>query len=193
MLNHPRGTQRPGLFVRLGKQNDVAIEHDFAPVQIHHHGQFGGEKLLIVLGPAPVDIAVLFNACQGIHRPLRAIEGDHIAVRDQEQRALLAVAAEARNKVEAFGIVAQQFRRNALPVGHLLQVSRDAGLVPGWIRGVQSDQLRQVARRQVGRRFSCLSKRNCRARERDPSQTIHASECSIVGHRRMRTQDRCLT
>ena len=100
MLHDPRGAQRSGLFVRLGKQNDVAIEHDFAPVQIHHHGQFGGEQLLVVLGPASVDVAVLFDGCQRIHRPLRAISGHHIAVRDQQQRTLLAGAAQARHEVE---------------------------------------------------------------------------------------------
>ena len=104
------GAQRPGLFVRLGEQNDVAIEHDFAPVQVHHHGQFGGEQLLVVLGAAAVDVAVLFDGRQRIHRPLRAIGGHHIAVRDQQQRALLARAAQARHEVEAL-----RDRRRAVP------------------------------------------------------------------------------
>ena len=62
-------------------------------------------------------------------------------------------AAQARHKVEAFGIVAEQFGGNALAVGYLLQISRYARLVAGRIRGVQPDQLRQVVRRQIGRRL----------------------------------------
>ena len=149
-------------------------------MQIHHHGQFGGQQLLIVLRPAPVNVAVLLDGRQWVHRPLRAVGRHHIAVRDQQQRALLARAAQPRHKVQTLGIVAQQFRGNALAVGYLLQILRHARLVPGRIGGVQPDQLRQIARRQIGRRFTRLPKPDCRTCKRGPNKTIHASECSIL-------------
>jgi hypothetical protein len=48
-------TSRPraGLFVRFGEENDVAIQHNLAPVQIHHHRQFRRQQLLVVLRARP--------------------------------------------------------------------------------------------------------------------------------------------
>ena len=110
MRHHPGCPRRPGLLVGLGKQNDVAIERRLAPVQVHHHGQFRREIVLIIFGAAAIDVAVLLDAGEGIHRPLRTVRGHHIAMGDQQERTLVARSPQPRHEVQALRIVAQQLR-----------------------------------------------------------------------------------
>ena len=79
MLNDPCGAQGAGLLIRLGEQNDIASERSPSAPQIYDHGEFGREQLLIIFGPPPVDVSVLLNSRQRIHRENRLIDSLSIA------------------------------------------------------------------------------------------------------------------
>jgi hypothetical protein len=70
----------------------------------------------------------------------------------QQQGTSAAGAFEARDKILAFGIVANQIAGNAMRIGHLLKVIGDGCLISRRVGGVDFDQVDQILARSVWKR-----------------------------------------
>ena len=129
MLDKPLDSRRPGLFVGLREQNQVAAQLDVTALDLDHHCQFRGEKGFRIQSAAPVEILVADLALEGIHGPLLALGRDDVAMGHQQQRLIFPVSLEPRDQVQALGIIAQQLGRDAAHIAKILARSHAEGQV----------------------------------------------------------------
>jgi hypothetical protein len=109
-------------FAGLGEENDVAIERDALPLQQQHRHQRAGDVVLVVHRPARVDVAAFARRAERRVLPFRRVDGDHVGVRHDEQRALPAAALEPRHEVRPLRIERDDLDRDAFGVEDLFEV-----------------------------------------------------------------------
>ena len=147
MLDQPLDSRRPGFFVGLREQNQVAAQLDVTALDLDHHRQLRGEKRFCIQSAAPIQILIADLALEWIHGPLLALGRDHVAMGHQQQRLILPVSLEPRDQVQALGIVAQQLGGDAAHIGDLLQISGDFGFVARWIGCIEANEIDQILAR----------------------------------------------
>ena len=131
-------TAGPAFFAGLGQEDHVAVERDVQPLQQQHRHQRRGQVVLVVDGAAAVDVAAFARRAQRRVGPFRFIGGDGIAVADDQERPLPAVALQPRHQVGTVGIRSDDLRGNPFLLEHAFDVLGDDVLVAGRVARVDA-------------------------------------------------------
>ena len=182
---------RAAFLSRFRQEDHVAIERDVQPLQLEHHHQRRGQVVLVVDRAAAIDPAAVARGAERRELPFRRIDVDDVAVADDEERPLAAVALQSSDHVGPVRLEREELRRNAFLVEHLLDVLRGGQLLARRIAGVEPQQRLVVAhrlffeRRPVRRLWRLSDRHRCpRERCRDIHQPSHDASLgrSTVGH-----------
>ena len=130
-------------------EDHVARERHVQPLQQQHRHQRRGEVVLVIDRAAAVDVAAVAGRAQRRELPLRVVGRHHVAVAHDEQRPLAAVALQPGDEVGPFRIGADDLRRDAFLLEHLLEVLDQHGFVAGRIAGVDAQHRLVVLHRLV--------------------------------------------
>ena len=125
---------------RFRQENHVPVERHIAALQQQHHHQIRGEVRLVVARAASPDVTVLHHRAKRIHRPLLALDGDHVGVRQDQHRPLAAVALQPCDQVRAVRVERKCLRRDAFVFEHFFQVFHDLGFVARRAAGIDLHQ-----------------------------------------------------
>ncbi len=138
---------RAGLLAGLGQEDHVAVERHVQPLQLQHHHQRGDDVVLVVHGAAAVDVAAVARGRERRMRPLRRVDLDDVGVAHDEQRPLLAGAAQPRDEVRSRRVVGEPLRLDAFLLQHRVEVVHHQALVARRVARIEPEDGLEVLHR----------------------------------------------
>ena len=147
MLLHHEVDARAGVafLAGLGEKDQIAVQNGARALRQQHDHQVCRQLVLVVSRAAPPDVAVLEDRAERVHRPLLALDTDHVGVSHEQNRPLAAVAFDTRDQVRAGRIQREGLHRYAFRLEHSFQVVDHEGLIARRIAGVDLDERAVVA------------------------------------------------
>ena len=137
----------PGLLVRGGQEDEIALERDPGALQRQHGRQMQDARRLHVDRAPAVEVTGGDHAAERVHRPVTPVGVDDVDMVMEHDPAERPVAREARLEARASGRRLDRLARDALARQDLGQEPRAGDLVARRVRGVDH----QVATEQVDR------------------------------------------